>query len=771
MIKMKKVFSAVIMIALTLSSITHPVCASNYQDVSDDKYYAEAIDALTLYGIVSGYDGKFNPDAYVTRAEFSKMSALVAGLEDEVYSSSGNRKFDDVSLSYWANGYINTVANNRIIVGYPNGLFMPEKNVTFAEAVTVILRMMDYSTTDLGDNWPYSYMVKAESMGLTDGFNMENDEFISRGDLCVIINRALQTDLNKSKNKLISKMNISLTDELLVIATKNEDTGLDANQVKTSAGNFKLADLSLKLTPLTKGKLVLNSDGEVINFTQTNSSDSVATTVDSYIDGVTYFANGKNSKEIGVTDNTPVYNEGAITTYGAFKNSISEGVSVSIIYDEKGTVGYLLFNEANYTMPAVIRTDIYSALASVGVLKDEISSANVIRNGYAATLLDAQIYDVAYYLPDNKTIYLYSDKVSGIYTDAFPNKANVTSVEISGNVLELETQTAAYKLGEKSGSYRLNQGLTALIGRTGKIVDVVDLNSAANANYGILLSISSEVSADIYDNGKQTSYINILSGEGNLQKIKTNRDYSQKIGDIGKITYDKDGYAMFSTVSIGTDVSGKVDKANRKIGEYWLTTDCVILDRTYAPETRTGTATARTIDFDEINATELNEKNILYAVKSGQFDDISLLIVENVTNDKFTYGVLTALSGGVNGMSSNATYTVFSDGSEKTYQSNAYNNITVGSAVAMVVDGTRLASIKQLTRIGSRMNAISFDRVKIGNTIYKMGADVQIFKKTDLRKYKNISLSDASNMIGQTVNIYLDSSINDGGLVRVLIFN
>ena len=768
MTKIKGIFSVFMIVVLMLSSFVVSGNASGYLDVEDDDYYAEAINALTIYGVVSGYDGKFNPDAYVTRAEFSKMAALIAGLEDEVYSSAGNRRFDDVSISHWGNGYINTVANNKIIVGYPDGLFMPEKNITFAEAVTVVLRTMDFSAADLGDNWPYSYMVKANSLGITSGFNIENDSFISRGDLCVIINRALQTDMNKSKNKLFSKMNISLTNEVLIVATKNEDAGLDTNQVKTNEGTYRLANTNLKLVPLSKGRLVLNSDNEVINFASTNTSKNVITTVDSYINGVTYFTNGKNSKDIGVTDSTPVYNRGSITSYGAFKNDISEGVSVSIVYDEKGTVSYLLFNDANYTSPAVIRTDIYNALASVGVSKDEVSEAKVIRNGYAASLSDAKVYDVAYYLADNKTIYLYNEKVSGIYTDAYPNKANVTSVEISGNVLELETQTAAYKLGEKSGSYKLNQGLTALIGRTGKVVDVVDLNSVGNANYGILLSVSNEMSDDT-----QTSYINIINGEGTIQKIKTQKDYSQKIGDIGKISYDEDGNAIFSTLSTGSDVSGKVDKTNRKIGEHWLTSDCVILARTYAPETRTGTAKARTIDFEEINVSELNAGHILYAVKSGQFDDISLLIVENVTNDMYTYGVLTDLSGGASDMSVNASYTVFSDGSEKTYQSGTYNNITVGSGVAMVLDGTKLISINQLTRVGSssRLDAISYDRIKVGNTIYRMGTDVRFFQRTASRDYKSISLSDATELIGKTVNIYIDKSVNNGGMIRVVIFN
>ena len=119
---LKKMITTVLILLMIM-----PVAfASTYKDVDNSKYYAEAVEALSTYGIVSGYAGYFNPEKNVTRAEFSKMVTLVSGLEDEVYSKAGTRRFDDVALSHWGNGYINTAAEHKLIVGYPNGLFMPE---------------------------------------------------------------------------------------------------------------------------------------------------------------------------------------------------------------------------------------------------------------------------------------------------------------------------------------------------------------------------------------------------------------------------------------------------------------------------------------------------------------------------------------------------------------------------------------------------------------------------------------------------------------------
>ena len=770
----KKTISYILALTVVMGTVSIPASASRYKDVEDDAYYAEAVEAISTYGIASGYAGYYQPNSHVTRAEFAKMITLAAGLEDEVHSNTAKRRFDDVPLEHWGNGYINTSAENNLIVGYPNGLFMPEKKITFAEAVTVVLRAMNYSSADLGDNWPYAYMVKAKSLGLTDGISLGDNSYIPRGDLAVVINRALQSKLNGSQEKLISKMDIKMTDELLVIATKNEDSSLQNDEVKTSAGTYTLANTELEFTPLTKVELVLDDNGKVINFNTTYAPKKTVTTVDGVIDGTVYFTNGSNSKALGVTDSTSVYIDGSLSNYGSFKNSIDNGSAVSIIYDVTGRVGYLVFNDANYTQAVAVRTDIYTALSEVGVTSEMVDSAAVVRNGEAASLSDVQKFDVAYYLEDNSTIYLYSDKLSGVYTKAYPSKTNVSQVEISGNILDVETATAAYKLGEKSGSYKLNSRITALLGKDGKIVDVVDLNSGITADYGILLSYTTEMSDDMLESGKQYKYITVLNSEGNTIKYRTSGDYSNRIGYVGKISFDDDGNATFANVgSTGVDVSGKIDKNNRKIGNRWLTQDCVILERTYMPEAGTGTASAQVIELDDFTDDELKKKDIVYAATSGSFGDISLLIVENVTKDQYIYGVLTVTNTNISNTNASGSYTVFTNGQSTTYSASFASNISRGTAVGIVVDGGKLVSIKSLVgvKVGGKLSAIDFSRVKVGDQVYMLADDVQIVKKNSTSGYTGMSINDTESLIGKTASLYADNSVSNGGLVRVIVVN
>ena len=767
---MKRKLGFILVLAIALCSFSVPTFAS-YNDISGNEPYAEAVESLTRYGIVSGYNGKFSPNNYVTRAEFAKMITLASGLEDIANSNTAIRRFDDVPTSHWANGYINTSAQNSLIVGYPNGKFMPENNVTFAEAVTVILRAMNYSSKDLGDNWPYAYMVKAKSLGLTNNINLKDNDYISRGNLAIILDRGLHTNMNGGTEKLVSKMNVRIGDETLVIATKNEDSSLRADEVKTSSGTYTLVNSSIDFEPLTKVQLIFDEDGKVMSYHTIFSPKKVATTVSTVVNGVVYFGNGTNGDALGVDDSTQVYSNGSITKYDSYVDKIEPGSVVSIVYDENGTVGYLAFNEANYSEPVVLRSDVFAAMETLGVPKEVVEEASVIRNGDDAELTQLQKFDVLYFLSDNNTIYAFSDKISGVYTEAYPNKSNVTKVDISGTELDIETKTAASKL---SGTYKINSKITALLGKDGKIVDVVDLNSVSGDLYGILLSCNTEISEETEDAGKQYNYISVLNSQGNTVSYKTKGDYSKKIGDVGKISFDEDGYVSFGTVgSTNTNIRGEIDKNNRKIGDFWLTQDCVILERTYVPESRMGTASAKVISLDDFSGNEFSAKNLLYAVTTGAFNDISLMVVEGITDSEYEYGVLTGSKLNLSADTASGSYTIFSKGKSATYSAGFATNIKSGVPVAYMVEGGKLTSIKALSQVKATgsLAAIDFARAKVDGKIYMLSQDVQILKRSPNGTYTGVSINDADELVGLTVNLYADGAISNGGQIRLITIN
>ena len=764
---MKKLTALLICIAMTLGTFIS-ADAAVYQDVPDDAYYADSVRNLSIYGIVSGYDGYFNPDAFITRAEFSKIAAITGGMAKEAAGKTGSKKFNDVNIGYWANGYINTVSDNLIIVGYPDGLFMPDRNITYQEAATVVLRLLDYTSEDLGDNWPFAYMEKAKSLGLLDGIQKNGTDYITRGDMCVLINRALMTELNGKADDLITKLEIKTSDEVLVIATKNEDKSLDYNQIKTSGGTYRLADGNAKVNPFTKVKLVLNADGEIINAVTTYVPEMKHTTVDTITGDAVYFGDGSNSKTLAIKDSTLCYKDGVVSDFRTVKETLEEGAAVTFAYEKDGTLGYMLVKEVEYIGPVVAKEGADKVIEALGANAAE----NFIRDGLAAEKYDIQDYDVCYYQADNKTVYIYSDKISGVYEEAYPSKANVSSIDISGSNYQIETQTAAYKLGEKSGSYALNSRITVLLGRNGGIADVVDMSASSASLYGVILSTESRISEDTDDKGLQTTYVNILNGEGNTISYKTTGDYSNRIGYVGKFTFDEDGYAKFSTITERV-ISGEVDLINKKIGEYWLSPDCKIIELTYVPEYHTGTARAEVISLSDIG-TKLEKSQVVYALQSGSFSDVSALFVKNVTGGAYEYGVLQSSSMSESKTSVTGTYKVFtSDGTSRTYRMDSYNSVSSGAGVKMVTDGSSLVSISALTaaEVSAKLNALDNSRIKLGNTTYAVGSDALIVLKTGANSLRRLSVDEAQSYIGKTARAYTDSPSKNNAVIRVIVVN
>lgn len=775
----KKLVSLLLTVSMLCGMIImlpQQVAASSYEDVPDGEYYTQAVENLTLYGIIGGFSGYFDPNGTVTRAEFAKIASLAAGLEDEVSGSAGNKRFSDVDVSYWGNGYINTASSHQLLVGYPDGMFCPEQTINFAEAVTVILRVLGYSSADLGDNWPYAYTTKAEGLGISSNLWQDPMTPVSRANIAVMVDRALDTYINNTKDKLITKLEITESQETVIIATKKEDVSLSENQVKTDIGNYTLADSNISVPVLSKAKLMLNKDNEIIRFHVVYSPTVQEVIVDSVVENGVAYSGVSGNGTLKIKDDVAAYYKGNKQTYGEVKGNIEAGSAIKVYYNQSNTIDYIMLTDAELTDPVVLRGDVYTAMQEVGVTREKLEGASVIRDGLSSSLSQLQSYDVLYYSDSTYTLYAYCDKVSGVYEDASPNKAAVSSVKISGTDLSVETQTAAQKLGEKSGSYKFNDRITALLGKDGAIVDVVDLNSSDTSSYAILLSVEDKLSEDADTKGRTEKYVNVLTGNGMNMQYKTQSDYSKAIGSLRQITFDENGYAEFKQVSY-SPITGAVDKNNRKIGNHWLTNDAAILEIISAPGDGQGTATARAIEFSDITLESLTSSVVVHAQTTGDFGDINLLVLRNVSGDKNQYGLLLKNNSRIaekpDGMGIiSGSYEIMVGATATTYSTNFATSFPAGSAVGFYLENGSLKELVQLTNVktSGKVSAIDFSRIRIGESVYKLANDVQIYERKGIGDYRSVSVSDCIPSEMTNVRIYSDRSISSGGLIRVIVF-
>ena len=108
-----------------------------FSDVAYTAWYNNAVSTTSNAGIIAGYpDGTFQPNNYITRAEFATIAARF--LSEEYV---GPDLFTDIS-GHWAAEYINRAANAGWINGYPDGSFRPNAYITRAEAMTLVNSML-----------------------------------------------------------------------------------------------------------------------------------------------------------------------------------------------------------------------------------------------------------------------------------------------------------------------------------------------------------------------------------------------------------------------------------------------------------------------------------------------------------------------------------------------------------------------------------------------------------------------------------------------------
>ncbi|WP_370813571.1 S-layer homology domain-containing protein [Butyricicoccus pullicaecorum] len=159
-----------------------------FVDVPSSRWSATYINKLASLGIINGTGGGyFEPTLYVTREEFVKMLAGVAGANVTGYTSS---RFPDVPLSRWSAPYIAWAADRGITTGTDGGNFAPTMRITREEMATMIYRYVQssgktlpaknapviFADANLISGWAQTPVSVMQQAGIIDG-NVTNGRY------------------------------------------------------------------------------------------------------------------------------------------------------------------------------------------------------------------------------------------------------------------------------------------------------------------------------------------------------------------------------------------------------------------------------------------------------------------------------------------------------------------------------------------------------------------------------------------------------------------
>ncbi|RKN70538.1 cadherin-like beta sandwich domain-containing protein [Paenibacillus ginsengarvi] len=134
-------FALMVARAKKLPAAGSTVGLDSFKDRESVPAWADAeLSAAIQAGIIEGYeDGTLRPNEKINRAEMVTMLIRGWGMP----ASNGGTSFaDDADIPDWAKGYVAKAAQTQIIEGRSNNRFEPSSTATRAEAVVVLVRIL-----------------------------------------------------------------------------------------------------------------------------------------------------------------------------------------------------------------------------------------------------------------------------------------------------------------------------------------------------------------------------------------------------------------------------------------------------------------------------------------------------------------------------------------------------------------------------------------------------------------------------------------------------
>jgi len=163
--------------AIIDNGIKIPGTGNSFKDINNH-WAKESITNLVDKKIVSGYiDGTFKPNNLITRQELATIIMKALDIKPAV----GDTVFkDNDKLPTWAKGYVKAAYDNGIITGYNDGTFMGSNQCSRQEVAVMINKAFKHGTTkeqlrfkdsnNIG-NWAKDYVAKALQLKIIKGYN------------------------------------------------------------------------------------------------------------------------------------------------------------------------------------------------------------------------------------------------------------------------------------------------------------------------------------------------------------------------------------------------------------------------------------------------------------------------------------------------------------------------------------------------------------------------------------------------------------------------
>lgn len=794
--KFKRLIASLLVVA-TLCGLTvilpasaASVQASAFVDITDPAV-AEAAEILRLLGVVNGTSTEanyFNPSGTLTRAEFCKMAVEIMGKGSEAAAQANRTIFNDVKGSHWARGYINLAASipvgeaaegsaqDMLMMGKGDANFGPGDTITFAQAVTVMMRILGYGSRNIasGASWYGGYLATAGSIGLTDGVSLAHDSTITRGQTAILFENMLYTKPNGGKDPYLTTLGGQILDEAIILDLNATTADNATGAIQTMAGETSTvyktdhAPFDASLAGC-RARLVLDKDEKVISITpSTSGSQRTVTVVAPEINSLTV----SGGEKLNVPTETPVYQNGAKKLYKDLYINLKAGVQVVFHYSAAGKLEYLFIPTADVAETAAVAKATGSGNPFASLVGSD-TGYRIVKNGVAASVADIRQYDVATYDRATKTLYVSDLRLTGVYENVSPSPVTPLNVTVLGAAFPVLSSAYA-----DLANFKIGDTVTLLLTTDGQVAGAVSSGEAKSTAVGTVMEISKSGYA------KVKPLMDLKSADGEVIYFEGNTNLSETSaakmqGQLVTVSSSKVNQITLSRLS-GSGASGTLDVNQRTLGGEALA------DNVYLYE-RVGNGAPTAISFSQLTRATVPASKISYVAKdyAGR---VNIIVFDDVTGDQYTYGIAETgqVSGGYFGDSEilNSSVTVEHGGTKSpalisgaAIKDGSYIGITASLDTIggnnKLANWVALKSVSGVSRSAFDMNgtvpgdsAAPIGTVTTSDMILPVAGNVACYNKATKKWFASL---DEARAYSDSLTIYYDRAPQEGGKVRLVV--
>ena len=333
------------------------------------------------------------------------------------------------------------------------------------------------------------------------------------------------------------------------------------------------------------------------------------------------------ARELGLRDGIAAqpgealtFAEGAQLLY----NALSAATAGGEVYGS--TLGFTV-TDGQVDVSSVLMEKVEGPFVSDGNTQLPFAPEAVYRNEEAAASAELRQYDVYYYNENARTLWIYDVKAAGRITAVAPSAAAPTSVTVAGVEYAIGTSEAASALSSLNGG-GVGQVVTLLLGMDDEVVRVLTGAQADQVFYGVVQSSARSLTET---NGADVlQKVTVACTDGVTRTVNVDKSLSFPAGWLVEITVDENGESIRTLGEKQTAGTFSADGA--ALGDTPLAADVEILDTT-------GEGMAGTVRPSRLAGMTLAGDDVRYYT-TNENGEIDRLVLDNVTGDLWTYGVL-----------------------------------------------------------------------------------------------------------------------------------